>query len=34
MEGLGVEVLIKPDLTTEFNELKVGMTKRGQTEIK
>lgn len=33
-EGLGVEVLIKPDLTMEYNELKFEMTKRGQTIFK
>jgi poly-gamma-glutamate synthesis protein (capsule biosynthesis protein) len=34
MEGLGVEVLIKPDLTMEFSKLKFEMTKRGQTIFK
>lgn len=33
-EGLGVELTIKPDLTTEYSELKVEMTKRGQTFFK
>jgi poly-gamma-glutamate capsule biosynthesis protein CapA/YwtB (metallophosphatase superfamily) len=34
MEGLGVEILIKPDLTMEFGEVKFEMNKRGQTELK
>jgi poly-gamma-glutamate synthesis protein (capsule biosynthesis protein) len=34
MEGLGVEVTVNPDESMEYNELKVVMTKRGQTEIK
>jgi len=34
MEGLGVEVLIKPDLSTEYSEFKFEMTKRGQTILK
>ena len=33
-EGLGVEVLISPDLKMEFSELKFEMTKRGQTIFK
>lgn len=32
-EGLGVEVLINPDRTMEFSELKFEMDKRGQTKI-
>lgn len=34
MEGLGVEISIKPDRTMEFSEVKFEMTKRGQTMIK
>lgn len=34
MKGLGVEVTINPDRAMEYSELKVEMTKRGQTEIK
>ena len=34
MEGLGVEVLIKPDLTMEFSEVKFEMNKRGQTTVR
>lgn len=30
MEGLGVEVSIKPDLSMEYNEVKFEMTKKGQ----
>ncbi|PIW92868.1 MAG: hypothetical protein COZ87_04395, partial [Candidatus Moranbacteria bacterium CG_4_8_14_3_um_filter_43_15] len=32
MEGLGMEVTIKPDGTMEFSEVKFEMTKRGQTK--
>jgi poly-gamma-glutamate synthesis protein (capsule biosynthesis protein) len=34
MEGLGVEITIKPDRTMEFGEIKFEMTKRGQTIFK
>jgi poly-gamma-glutamate synthesis protein (capsule biosynthesis protein) len=34
MEGLGVELTVNPDLSTEFNEVKFEMTKRGQTELR
>ncbi|MCX6766242.1 MAG: CapA family protein [Candidatus Moranbacteria bacterium] len=34
MQGLGVELTVAPDLSMGYNELKVEMTKKGQTEIK
>ena len=34
MEGLGVEVLINPDRTMGYNELKFEMNKKGQTVLK
>jgi len=34
MEGLGVEILIKPDLIMEFSEVKFEMTKKGQTKVR
>jgi poly-gamma-glutamate capsule biosynthesis protein CapA/YwtB (metallophosphatase superfamily) len=34
MEGLGVELIVSPDLSMEFNELKFDMTKKGQTIFK
>jgi len=34
MAGLGVEVVINPDRTMEYNEVKFEMTKRGQTIFK
>ena len=33
MEGLGVELMINPDRTVEFSELKFEITKRGQTKV-
>jgi poly-gamma-glutamate capsule biosynthesis protein CapA/YwtB (metallophosphatase superfamily) len=34
MEGLGVELTIKPDIGMDYNELKFEMNKRGQTTVK
>jgi poly-gamma-glutamate synthesis protein (capsule biosynthesis protein) len=34
MEGLGVELTVKPDLTMEFGEVKFEMNKRGQTTVR
>jgi poly-gamma-glutamate capsule biosynthesis protein CapA/YwtB (metallophosphatase superfamily) len=34
MEGLGVELTVNPDLTTNFDEVKFLMNKKGQTAVK